>query len=57
MNGLRRCDTYTQQNITKHKKEQNKAICSNMDVTRDYHTKHSKSERQKQISCDITYGI
>ena len=36
-----------------HKKEQNNAICSNMDGTRDSHTKASKSERQ--IPCDITY--
>ena len=27
------------------KKEQNNAICSNMDGPRDYHTKLSKSER------------
>ena len=33
------------------KKEWNNAICSNMDATRDYHTKWSKSER----SFDITY--
>ena len=26
-----------------------------MDVTRDYHTKWSKSEREKQIPYDITY--
>ena len=25
--------------LLSHKKEQNNAICSNMDVTRDYHTK------------------
>ena len=37
------------------KKEQNNAICSNMDGTRDYHTKQSKSERERQISYDITY--
>ena len=38
-----------------HKKEQNNAICSNMDTTRDYHTKWSKSERERQITYDITY--
>ena len=37
------------------KKEQNNAICSNMDATRDYHTKWSKSERERQIPYDITY--
>ena len=41
--------------LLSHKKEQNNAICSNMDGTRDYHTKQSKSERERQISYDITY--
>ena len=35
--------------LLSHKKEQNKAICSNMGATRDYHTKRSKSERERQI--------
>ena len=26
-----------------------------MDGPRDYHTKRSKSERERQISCDITH--
>ena len=30
------------------------AICSNMDGPRDYHTKWSKSDRERQISY-ITY--
>ena len=38
-----------------HKKEQNNAIYSNMDATRDYHTKWSKSERQRQIPYGIAY--
>ena len=38
-----------------HKKEWNNAICSNMDATRDYHTKWSKPERERQIPYDITY--
>ena len=38
-----------------HKKEQNNAICSNMVATGDYHTKWSKSERERQISYDIIY--
>ena len=37
------------------KKQWNNAICSNMDTTRDYHTKWSKSERERQIPYDITY--
>ena len=37
------------------KKGQNNAICSNVDATRDYHTKWSKSERERQIPYDITY--
>ena len=34
-----------------HKKEKAHAICSNVDATRDYHTKWSTSEK------DIPYGI
>ena len=41
--------------LLSHKKEWNHAICSNMDATRDYHTKWSKSERERQIPYDITY--
>ena len=41
--------------LLSHKKELNNSICSNMDVSRDYHTKWSKSERERQISYDITY--
>ena len=41
--------------LLRHKKEWNNAICSNMDATRDYHTKWSKSERERQIPYDITY--
>ena len=36
-------------------KKENNAICSNMDKTRDSHTKWGKSEREKQIPYDITY--
>ena len=32
--------------LLSHKKEQNNAICSNIDTTRDYHSKWSQSERQ-----------
>ena len=41
--------------LRSHKKEQNNAICSNMDGTRDSHTKRSQSERERQIAYDITY--
>ena len=33
----------------------NNGICSKMDGPRDYHTKWNKSEREKQMSYDITY--
>ena len=47
---------YIQQNIIQPlKKEQNNAICSNVDGPRDYHTKWSKSGRGRQISYDIAY--
>ena len=35
--------------LLSHKKEWSNAICSNMDGTRDYHTKWSKSDRERQI--------
>ena len=41
--------------LLSHKKEWNKAICSNMDGPRDYHTKWSKADRERQIPYDITY--
>ena len=41
--------------LLSHKKEWNNAICSNMDWSRDYHTKWNKSDREKQISYDIIY--
>ena len=46
--------THTHHGISfSHKKEWNNAICSNLDEPRDYHTKWSKSERERQIY--ITY--
>ena len=48
------CGIYTQWNIS-HKKDLNNAICSNMYGPRDYHTKGSKSDRERQISYDIIY--
>ena len=47
--------THTQEYYSSHKKEWNHAICSNMDGPRDYHTKQSKSERERQILYDIIY--
>ena len=48
--------THTHRGILlSHKKEWNNAICSNMDGPIDYHTKWSKSDRERQISYDITY--
>ena len=41
--------------LLSHKKERNNAICSNMDGLRDDHTKWTKSDRERQISYDITY--
>ena len=41
--------------LLSHKKEWNNAIDRNMAGPRDYHTKWSKSERERQIPCDITY--
>ena len=46
--------TYIQNAILlSHKKEQNNAICSNMDGPRDYHTEWSQTQRH--ISYAITY--
>ena len=41
--------------LLSHKNEQNNAFCSNMDRPRDYHVKWSKSDRERQISYDVTY--
>ena len=46
---------YTIEYYSAIKKEWNNAICSNMDRPGDYHAKWSKSERERQISYDITY--
>ena len=40
--------------LLSHKKEQNNAICSNMDATRDYCTKQSKSKANMIL---LTYKI
>ena len=36
-------------------KEWNDTTCSNMDGPTEYYTKWSKSERERKISCNITY--
>ena len=41
--------------LLSHKREQNNATCSSMDGPRDYHTKQSKSERERQMPYGITY--
>ena len=45
---------YTHWSITQPLKEQNNAICHNMDGPRDSHTQRSKSERDKTQQ-DIMY--
>ena len=46
---------YTMDYYSAIKKEQNNAICSNMDGPRDCHTEWSKSDREGEISDDIPY--
>ena len=41
--------------LLSHKKAWNNAICNNMDGPRNYHTKWSKSDRERPILYDITY--
>ena len=38
---------------TNKRKEWNNVICSNMDGHRDYHTKRSNSDRERQICCHL----
>ena len=45
---------YTMEYYSAVKKEWHSAIFSNMDATRDYHTKWRRSNREKQISYEIT---
>ena len=40
--------------LLSHKRKWNNAICSNMDGPRDYPTKWSMSDRERQILYDIT---
>ena len=41
--------------LLSYKKAWINAICSNMDTSRDYHTKWSQSDREGQIPYYITY--
>ena len=41
--------------LLSYKKEQNNAICSNMNGPRDCHSEWSKSDRERQTSHDIAY--
>ena len=41
--------------LLSHVKDQKKAICSNVNVLRDSHTKWNKSERERQTT--LTCGI
>ena len=41
--------------LLRHKKEQNNAVCSNMDGPRNCHTESRKSDRETQIAYDISY--
>ena len=43
--------------LLSHKKERNNAVSSNMDATRDYHTKWSKSEKDKYHAISLMCGI
>ena len=45
---------HTHSGILLSYKKQINAICNNMDGRRDYHTKCSKSDEERQISHDIT---
>ena len=47
---------FTMEYYSALKKEQNNAICSNMDGSSDSHIERSKSERERQIPYDITYN-
>ena len=41
--------------LLSHKKEWNNAICSNMDGPRDYLSKWSKSDKEREILYDTSY--
>ena len=41
--------------LLSHKREQNNAICGNMNGLGGHYAKWNKSDRETQILCDITY--
>ena len=43
--------------LLSHKKEWNNDICSNVDGLRDYHTKRSKSDKDKYYMISLICGI
>ena len=43
--------------LISHKKEQNNAICCNMDTSRDYRTKQSQKEKDKYYMISLTCGV
>ena len=43
--------------LLSRRKEWNNAICGNMDQSRDYHTKWSKTEKDKYPKIILTGGI
>ena len=47
--------THNGVSVNYKKKEWNNTICSNMDTIRNYYTKWTKPERERQIPYDITY--
>ena len=53
MNG--KCGAYIQWNIAQPSREWDKAICSNMNGSRDCHTKWRELDRERQILHDITH--
>ena len=42
--------------LISNEKEQNNATCRNIDATREYHIKGSKSEREITYTCNLKYG-
>lgn len=50
-----RFKTYVTSASVQKDAEGSKGLCSNLDGPRHYHTKQSKSERERQIPYDITY--
>ena len=41
--------------LLSHKKNEIYVMCGNMDGPRSYHTEFSKSDKERQITYDITY--